>query len=106
MEASNSGRRARCESCHSEWPLEDTVFYCSCGHRFTAHEVREALSTASLMRRRLISQIESMSVSDLAIETASRDSLSSWLESVTHQLGEVLGRAVGKAVRWWRENVT
>ena len=79
------------------------MFHCTCGRQFTASEVREALSTASLMRRRLISQIESMSAADLATKRAAHDSLSGWLESVTAQLGELLGRAAGKAVKWWRE---
>ena len=68
-----------------------------------AYEVRDALSTASLMRQRLIDQINAMSTSERHIAQSSRDSLSSWLEDASGYFGEAIGRVLGRVIKWLRD---
>jgi hypothetical protein len=67
-----------------------------------AYEVAGALTTAALMRQRLIDQIKSMNAAELDIGERVTDSMKSWLESVGRSAGEFLGRAIGNILKWWR----
>jgi hypothetical protein len=66
------------------------------------HEVASALTTAALMRQRLIDQIKSMNAAELDIGERTTESMKWWLESVGRSAGEFLGRAIGNVLKWWR----
>ena len=102
VEVEPSSRRARCRRCWTTWGIDETSFYCACGGKFLAHEVASALTTAALMRQRLIDQIQSMNAAELDISKRATESMGSWLEFVGSSAGEYLGRAIGNILKWWR----
>jgi hypothetical protein len=98
-----STRRARCEGCGLEWAVLETTFHCSCGRVFPARDVETALSTAELLRLRLVEQLRSMDAAEHSIRQSGRHSLSQWLYDVAHSLGYAAGTIVGALRRWLDE---
>lgn len=95
-------RRAHCSFCGASWPVDTTQFICSCGHRFNATEVAAAISNATLLRQRLLRQIEAMDASESRIRTQTRESRESWLASTLERLASGAGYRLGSMVRYIR----
>jgi hypothetical protein len=80
-----------------------TRFFCSCGYTFAAKEVESALSSISLIRSRLLREIEAMNQSEMKIARQSQSSFEVWLRDIGLDIGRDLGVAAGKVMRWLDE---
>jgi hypothetical protein len=92
--------QAKCGGCEKNWILMETTFHCSCGHVFSAGSVSEALSTASLIRQKLLKQIEGMDKAEIRIRQTVSHSFSQWLEEMSYKLGFTLGTIATYLKKW------
>ena len=90
-------RQVRCDSCHKEWYVMNSEFYCSCGYTFQASEVENALSTTELLRQRLIQKINEMDSFERSIKTKSQSSFKQWISSISYEIGRFLGTTASTA---------
>jgi hypothetical protein len=93
-------RLAKCEGCSSQWDIMQTTFYCSCGHIFQASEVEKALSTATLLRSRLIQHIQSIDQAEDYISRTTNKSFSQWLDKLSYELGKLVGKTAAQLRKW------
>lgn len=93
-------RWAHCPTCKHQWPVDDTIFFCSCGREFSACEVSDALVATELIRARLLSRIESLTGAERRINELSSESLSDWLRRISFSVGEAAGQAVIAFRKW------
>ena len=96
-------REAKCEGCSERWPIMQTTFYCSCGHIFTAWDVENALSAVALLKERLVKQIQSMEMSESAINRSYQQSFNHWLYDLSYELGNLLGAVASSVLKWLRK---
>jgi hypothetical protein len=95
--------RVRCTGCRRNWEVWETRFHCSCGRRFEAHEVeeavREVIRVASLLARVLTQQARDLAEIRRAGEVSFRAWVSRFTDSVAGSLGAMAGRIVGSLLR-------
>jgi hypothetical protein len=84
-------QEAKCVGCQKQWPLRQTRFHCSCGYTFNSEEVSEALSTSSLVRKKILEQINEIDFTEKQIKDTVKNSLVSWLSSLGYKLGFAVG---------------
>ncbi len=77
------------------------MFYCSCGYIFSAAQVEAALTSAALLRQRLMLHIASMKSMQMAIDQKADESLISWLGNVSFEAGKRLGYVLGSLRSWF-----
>lgn len=92
---------ASCPGCGTQWNVMATRFHCSCGHVFDAAEVKFALSTAELLRQRMMEQIRLMDDAEKRIQQRRQDSFAQWAYDIAFQLGNAAGSLVGRIERWF-----
>jgi len=72
----------------------DTRFYCSCGHIFSASEVRNALQAGSALKQKLIQQLREMDIAEQDIHDRTSNSLHRWIYDLSFEVGNLLGISV------------
>ena len=92
--------QAKCDGCQRQWPVMQTSFHCSCGYVFQAHSVSEALSTASLIRQKLMEQIQSMDKAELRIRQTFSHSFTEWLNEMSFEFGFAFGTIAAYIKKW------
>lgn len=96
IEVEPTTRSVRCQTCRGNWNIMASVFYCSCGHSFSAVEVAEAIDGLMDTCRRLLTFIDDTSRSDTAFRARTDSSLRRFVSEVVHALGDAAGYAIGK----------
>ncbi|MFF0526776.1 hypothetical protein ACFYT3_00165 [Nocardia amikacinitolerans] len=89
-------RSVRCQACRGAWNIMASVFYCSCGHSFSASEVAEAIDGLMDTCRRLLTFIDDTSRSDAQFRARTDSSLRRFISEVFYALGDAAGFAIGK----------
>jgi hypothetical protein len=95
-------REAKCAGCGQQWTIMQTTFCCSCGHIFSAADVEDALSTMTLISKRLVQQIKQMEQSENKIYQSYRQSFNEWLYDLSFELGKLVGKAAAAIIKWLR----
>ncbi|MFC8366565.1 hypothetical protein ACFUIT_00880 [Streptomyces sp. NPDC057239] len=95
--------QVRCSGCQRTWGVWETNFHCSCGRRFEAQEVEEAvreiIRVASLLARVLAQQARDLAEIRRAGEASFRAWTSRLVSAVAGSLGALAGRLVGSLLR-------
>ncbi|MER7750178.1 hypothetical protein ABT013_33465 [Streptomyces bacillaris] len=95
--------QVRCTGCRRTWGVWETRFHCSCGHRFDAQEVEEAvreiIRVASLLAVVLAQQAQDLVEIRRAGEVSFRAWASRFADTVAASLGTMAGRLVGTLLR-------
>ncbi|MFG2566982.1 hypothetical protein ACGFR6_16240 [Streptomyces sp. NPDC048567] len=95
--------QVRCTGCRRGWEVWETRFHCSCGHRFEAYEVEEAvreiIRVAALLARVLAQQAKDLAEIRSAGEASFRAWVGRFAEAVAGSLGAMAGRLVGTLLR-------
>ena len=93
-------QQARCSNCTEQWHILSTTFYCSCGYVFQATDVQTALSSAALIRKRLLQQVQDMEVTESRINQKTRASLNQWIYDKGYEFARLIGVTAGTIQRW------
>ncbi|WP_217165825.1 hypothetical protein [Streptomyces sp. AC512_CC834] len=103
LEVDPDRSRVRCTGCRRTWRVWETSFHCSCGRRFEAKEVEEAvrelIRVASLLARVLAQQAQDLAEIRRAGEASFRAWAGRLAAAVAGSLGAVAGRLVGSLLR-------
>lgn len=99
LEVNAVREKCRCEYCTGEWNTMNTRFYCSCGYNFTANEVKNAIGKTVELRKKLISLLEEMDFDERKIEQVAKNSVKSWLNKASYEIGRALGTVAGHVVK-------
>lgn len=103
LEVDPDRSQVRCSGCRRTWGVWETNFHCSCGRRFEAQEVEEAvreiIRVASLLARVLAQQARDLAEIRRAGEASFRAWTGRLVSAVAGSLGALAGRLVGSLLR-------
>lgn len=92
-------KRSRCSPCNLEWSTLDGQFHCSCGHVFIGREVESAILKTLELKEKLAHYLKEMDFDERRIEVIAKDSIKSWLNKTSFELGKKLGIIAGTIIR-------
>ena len=98
IEVETLRKRSRCSPCNQEWATIDSMFYCSCGYSFSGREVETAINKTLELKETIAKFLKEMDFDEQKIERVTKDSLISWLNNASYQLGKTLGHIAGTVV--------
>jgi len=98
VEVETIRKLSRCKPCNNEWSTINSIFYCSCGYSFSGKEVESAINKTLELKEKLAQFLRDMDFDEQKIERVTKDSLVSWLNNTSYQLGKVLGHLAGTVV--------
>lgn len=87
-----------CAGCSENWNVFQTQFYCTCGHIFSASDVRDVLNETIRAAQLLARVIEENQRVLGEIRSQSRSSFRSWLNGFAQGLGGALGTIMGRLI--------
>lgn len=87
-----------CDKCNHHWNIWDSSYYCSCGHCFSANEVRFTLTAVLVGCRAAAEELSAQNAAKQARIKISERSLRSFFESFFERLGYSFGVAVGTII--------
>ena len=87
-----------CDRCNHHWNIWASNYFCSCGHCFSANEVRFTLTAVLVGCRAAAEELSAQNAAQQARAKISERSLRSFFESFFERLGYAFGVAIGTII--------
>ncbi len=87
-----------CTKCNDNWNIWRSVYNCSCGHEFSAHEIKKTLVEVLASCRICAEEIAARNAAQRKRITQSETSLRNFLSSFFEKLGYSFGITIGTLI--------